>query len=492
MKARVVFVALWCGFACSSRKGPAPVRDGATDVDPDGRDAATHEDAGAQTADDGPALACPKDTEDATPKVHVWEYLMASPARVADVTIWMRSDRLPAVPDCPEGADRAARCTARDDALLRRVRANAAQIDCILSDLDASRLMPTPVWYEEPYHLTDGRPAPVALAFRVGLDLDQIRRAAANPMVAAIDPSPGFALGTGFIPPLPEGCPPESASGAVADAKVKDIAAIAGRGRQPVMVEVTDEGVLPAVVTCDGSADCLAATASLWDRAVANTRQMTCIKRRLDQLMVAPTPAVPSVTFTGSPASPSLPPLGQPAGTVKAFGWGLTYEQGSELAKSPDVERLWTSSGLQFEPGTPGCPPDLSQPIPVRSCPTDRNSLAGKLDERTHAAFLAAGDNPLDVSILVSGGAQLCPLEACSRETCPAREAVLQRWEDENRASQRCVRALISEVGGASSSEVFYIVNAVTANLTWSQAQIVATHPHVTNISLSAGGEPPP
>ena len=491
MKARVLLVALWCGFACSSRKDPASPRDGATDGDPAGRDAATHDDAGADAEDGSAALACPKGTEDGTSKVHFWDYLTASPARVTDVTIWMRSDRLPAVPDCPEGADHAARCTARDDALLRRLRANATQIDCILSDLDAFRLMPTPVWYEAPYHLTDGRPAPVALAFRVGLDLDQIQRAAANPIVATIDPSPGIAFGTGFIPPLPEGCPPESASGDVGDAKVKDIAAIAGRGRQPVVVEVTDEGVLPAVVTCDGSAECVAATASFWERALANTRQMTCIKRRLDQLMVAPTPAVLSVTFTGSPTSPSLPPLGQPAGTVKAFGWGLTYEQGTALAKNPNVERLWTSTSLQFEAGTPGCPPDLSQPIPVLTCPSERTPIEDKVDERTKATFMAAGDKALDVSILVAGGAQLCPLDACSRESCPAREAVIQRWEDENRESQRCVRALISEVGGTSSAEVFYIVDAFMAKLTWAQAQIVAAHPHVTNLGL-ATSEPPP
>jgi hypothetical protein len=87
--------------------------------------------------------------------------------------------------------------------------------------------------------------------------------------------------------------------------------------------------------------------------------------------------------------------------------------------------------------------------------------------------------------IQVKGGAVISPLPSCTSRTasCPETDRLIALWQAENLASQRCVRALIVDVGGTiPSAEIFWLIDAFVANLTWTQVQIVATHPDVVYI----------
>ena len=98
---------------------------------------------------------------------------------------------------------------------------------------------------------------------------------------------------------------------------------------------------------------------------------------------------------------------------------------------------------------------------------------------------------PAGVMIGVRGGAMVCMLPPCMTRPCATAESWSQRWQEENRASQRCVRELIAQIGGTAIPDVFG-VNFVAAKLTWSQIQEVAAHPHVSSIEGDGSGTPPP
>ena len=131
------------------------------------------------------------------------------------------------------------------------------------------------------------------------------------------------------------------------------------------------------------------------------------------------------------------------------------------------------------------CPPDVTLPIPTRTCPTARDSGAGKL----MGQFPQDG-SPIVVVVGVSGAAPVCPIATC-RGGCPEQTSITDFWAAENFASQTCVRDFISAVGGTATDERFWIVDALVATLTWDQIQVVATHPHVTSIEPNMGGPPP-
>jgi hypothetical protein len=133
------------------------------------------------------------------------------------------------------------------------------------------------------------------------------------------------------------------------------------------------------------------------------------------------------------------------------------------------------------------CPPDVSLPIPTRTCPATRESGAGKI----------MGKFPTDgsavvVLIGVSGAAPVCDVGSCREGNCPQQMAIWDYWAAENLASQKCVRDLVDSVGGSSSPEQLGFVDFFVATLTWAQIQTVATHPHVESISPSEGGGTPP
>jgi hypothetical protein len=145
-----------------------------------------------------------------------------------------------------------------------------------------------------------------------------------------------------------------------------------------------------------------------------------------------------------------------------------------------------TSAGTAAETTAQAqCPPDVSLSIPTRICPTAREPGAGKLDGQ-----FAQDGSPIDVIIVVSGAATVCEIASC-RGGCPEQTLVTDYWAAENFASQKCVRDLIDSVGGASTPERFWIVDAFVATLTWEQIQVVATHPHVVDIAPNLGAPPP-
>jgi len=438
------------------------------------------------------AGACPAGEDDPTPKVKFWNYLEGAPSRAVDVTIWLRSDALPDVAPCAGLPDRDARCAQRDVSLIQRQKANAAQLDCLMSSIQAFRPAPYAVLYEPPYHLSDGSPVPVLVAFGIKLDLPCVQRAATSRLVAKIEPSPGTAFATGTIPPMPEVCAPANESPATVEEKVAGLSDVEGHARQPVIIELRTEGLLPARAPCDeGGIQCPAAVASLWERTMLGKAQATCVKRRIDQLTSGSSRPVSYGTAESFLEAPPLPPFQEPLGTTKAFGWGLTYDEAKKLAEDPNVERIWTQPGLQFEPETPGCPPDLTREIPMTVCPTSDEAPDGKISPATEEALVKAAGAPLEVIIAVKGGPKFCPLDACSSSPCATRDAILQRWTDEAAESQRCVRARIRELGGLSSPEVFSVGNAFAATLTASQAHALAVHPHVNSIDANILSPPP-
>jgi hypothetical protein len=139
-----------------------------------------------------------------------------------------------------------------------------------------------------------------------------------------------------------------------------------------------------------------------------------------------------------------------------------------------------------------GCPPDLTKPIPVTVCPAERTAISGKISDEDQVLFSSGGTMPFDVVITIEGGAHICPVEACADPpSCPARDAILARYEAESLESQRCVRALIESEGGTSSPQVFWLGNSFSATLTWVQIQSVATHPHVVSIVAIVPTPPP-
>ncbi len=453
-----------------------------------------HPDAGSPDGGDGVEVSlgsCPDQRESPAGKVRHEAFLRADPGTTRLVAVKLR-EILPAIPPCADPAPDA-RCEERDRALEQRRRLNQQQITCVAREIGGDRAsINGALWYELPQHLTSGRPVPIGLAFTFQAIWPQVEALAAHPFVEAIEPPPGEVLGTGASPPAPPaGCP---AAREEPLRKLTRAESIKGGGRAPVVVELRDEGLLPPVVSCPDGTLCEAAIVAQWDRAILNKRHHTCVARWIDAQVKAPSPKVPFAAITGSPLTPPLPPFGEIPKTIKAFGQGLTWEEAVEVARHPYVESIWTASGVQFEPPpAPGCPPDLGQPVPTRTCPTARESAGGKISAEDMRK-LAQTTGPQRMDVGVRGGARICPLPECpsGQRTCSARDSYADRWQAENAEAQRCVRQLITAIGGRADAEVFWIVNHFFADLTWDQIQQVATHPDVENIQPSGDGTPPP
>ena len=92
-----------------------------------------------------------------------------------------------------------------------------------------------------------------------------------------------------------------------------------------------------------------------------------------------------------------------------------------------------------------------------------------------------ASSGPNEVVIAVRREYSLCPRPVCPDRGagCPEAAGYDARLTEDALASQACVRALISSIGGTVSPEVFVLGNGLLASLTWSQIQTVAAHPHV-------------
>ena len=105
----------------------------------------------------------------------------------------------------------------------------------------------------------------------------------------------------------------------------------------------------------------------------------------------------------------------------------------------------------------------------------------------------AQNGGAISVLIGVNGGPKVCTLPTCtgSGRTCPERDAQIALLEAKVAKAQACVRTLIESLG-APKPESFWLGNSMAALLTWDQIEMVAAHPHVTQIEASLTDTPPP
>jgi hypothetical protein len=109
---------------------------------------------------------------------------------------------------------------------------------------------------------------------------------------------------------------------------------------------------------------------------------------------------------------------------------------------------------------------------------------------------LSMQEGLLNMVIGVRGGADFsrvgdieCPQD--DSRSCAERDQALEEAGAISVASQRCVRALVEEVGG-QVTETFPLGNALSASLSWQQLLRVAAHPHVQSLSDNDETTPPP
>jgi hypothetical protein len=417
------------------------------------------------------------------------EIFSSDPDHRHRAAVSIRTNDLPRVADCPGGTD--ATCPAHDDALARRQQVDAARIACVLSLLGdrVNGDSIAPLWYERPAHLSSDQTVPIGVEFALPLTWSEVQRLAAHPFVDHVEPAPREPALIGQQAPPPHAdCPTTTEALA---GKLDRAGGLQNAGRRPAVVELRDEGFLPQTVACTTGQTCPERTSSLWDRTIINTRQLTCVNRRLDAIITGTAGDVPYTSVVGDITGAPLAPFGQAAATVKAFGVGLTWEEANALAAHPWVESVWTSPDLQFgPPAMPGCPPDLSAPIPQVVCTDQRESGDAKITGADKAAFEKA-TGAVAVMVGVRGGAASCPLPECPATPCPERDAAIERARLENLASQTCVRQLVASAGGTASPDTFWLINAFSATLTWDQIQAVAAYPDVARIEGNAGSSPP-
>jgi hypothetical protein len=402
-------------------------------------------------------------------------FFEATPDSVWAVAVWLRPSSLPVVPDCPGDSARDARCAERDQALTERQLLNVQEVNCALGVLSDRVTNLAALWYELPYHLTTGAPVPIGFSLRLLLTGPQIALLASHPFVERIEPAPGTVPGSGIAPPAPpDDCPTSSDD---PGPKLSRLVQIQGKGRQPALIDLdVSERVLPA------SGD--------WERTILNTREATCIKRRVDAIVTEASPRIGYQSIRVGSAG-ALPPVGQSSVVTLVVGQGLTWDEAMLLAAHPYVASIWTFDGLQYEPPPPpGCPPDLDAPVPAVACTDEREPIDGKFFDAQRAQ-LEAATSPVGVGIMLSGGATVCPTSQCSVPPCPDLVKFTERWKAENTASQRCVRDLIASLGGTSSPEVFSGINVFFASLTWEQMRAVAAYPQVKSLERASGSPPP-
>lgn len=408
-------------------------------------------------------------------KVHHWAAISASPLARYPVAVTLK----PTPGACVAGASA---CSLSEPQMLAVQKTNQNDVECLVNNLKRAGKAPVvaPVWYDIAGVSQSGRPIPLGTSFSFTGTSEEIQRLSASELVVAIDPAPGQGAGiTLSASPEPGGCPTEAED---PGPKLTDVATIQGSGRQPVVVQLRDSGVLPAAIECAQAGDCEASVNRLWERTILNTRELTCVRRWIDATLNAIPMPVNYASGSGSASAPPLPPFGQAAGTVSAQGMMLTWEEAALVAEHPYVERIWTSPALQQPVEMPTCPPNPHAVIPEPLCDAVREPSAGKIELRSQSIFEAAMGSSVEVAIKVRGGAEICPLDSCAENSCASAEEVQTFWAQQNLASQKCVRDLIAALGGDADPETFWLVNSLVAKLTWAQIQVVATHPDVSKI----------
>lgn len=345
-------------------------------------------------------------------------------------------------------------------------------------------------WYEALQTPTGRRPTPVGTAFSVRALWSQLELAAQHPYVERIEPALGQAAKLGVAAPaIPSECPRATDA---PDPKLLEAESIRRQGRSPVVVELK-RSLLPALRPCSGGAPCDDLFASGWERTVAGTRQLTCVRSLIDSRLLADAPEVPYHVVDGIFESPKLPPFGDVVHATLALGLGLTWDEATEAARHPYVERIWTSDSLGFDPLPDGCPPSYDTPVQLPACSSDTEPTTGKFTPEDQALWQAS-KTPNEVLLAIRRSQQVCPRPACPgpAQACPERDRYFMRLADEARASQACVRALIAAIGGDASAELLELGNSLLATLSWDQIQTVAAHPDVISLMPRFSMTPPP
>jgi len=433
---------------------------------------------------------CPTAQESGAGKIAHEAYLRAHVDQTQTVTVKLRS--LPWTNPACSNAQTTAGCPDRDRALAERAALNVKQVQCVLAAFGPAGSVGTQaVWYEPLEQPSSGVPTPIGTAFAVRAVWSQLDIVAQHPYVERIEPAFGQAAKLGVpAPSIPTECPPPND---VPDMKLLDVTSIRGQGRMPVVMEL-NTALLPTLRSCAGDeAMCDDLVASGWERTVASTRQLTCVRSYVDSKAQAETPDVEYRAIDGILQGPKLPPFGEGIHATLAFGLGLTWEEANEVAKHPYVDRIWTSDALSFGVLPDGCPPAYDTPVELPQCSTATQPTTGKFTPADEGKWRAS-DVPNEVLIAIRRDQELCPRPACpSRDTvCPERDRYDARIAEETKASQSCVRSLIVSIGGSATDEVLAIGNIVDAMLSWSQIQTVAAHPDVISISDRFGAAPPP
>ena len=132
---------------------------------------------------------------------------------------------------------------------------------------------------------------------------------------------------------------------------------------------------------------------------------------------------------------------------------------------APEAQDGAGDSAASVSPDVGSCPTDIRAPIPTPVCDDARDSSEDKWTAMD-AAVWQADAQPHIVLVRVRGGLMPC---AGPSEDGAAYDYLLE-W---NRKSQLCVRAAITSLGGHMHSDDAGQLNAVPAELTWSQIEDV-------------------
>lgn len=378
--------------------------------------------------------------------------------------------------------------SASDEAVPNRAELNQQQVRCVLEAFGIEGARPLARWYE-PITAIGADNLPIGLAFAANVRWSALENVAKHPYVAQITLDFGESVRLGQTVQQPAfDCPDP---GNESPSKVDVAQPATPTDRLPVVVELNVDH-LPIARACDADLDvCDEAVASVWERIVAGTRTLTCVKDWLNAKLESFPDAVPYAAQEAWPLFPNIPPFGQIPVMTTAFGVALNWNEIMAASRHPYVKSVWSSSALSVGPLPEGCPPayeDVSQ----LSCDRPAEPFDSKLTADAIELWSSEPTKPFDVLIAVRKNYTVCPQPACpgTARQCPERDKYDAWLERASEASQMCVKGLIEEVGG-SVSEFFTLGNGLSATLTWEQIQIVAAHPDVGSIASDEPAPPP-
>lgn len=428
---------------------------------------------------------CPDTTDTNASKIANEQYFDAlREGQTSRATIWLRSPiSEPVDPSCgfPESAS-TTDCETSDTAIAQRAELVKHEVNCVLSSLNSDALIfnrLTSTWFEKPYYSRAGAPTPLLVAFTETFTASQIFALQRHPFVERITTAPGDAADKGLAaPPRLAECPD---IGSTPDGPPL---------RKPRILELKDAGFLPPSPSCDAQSCDSATFGRAWGRALENKRQLACVQLSIDGVVNGSKAA--RLSYVGGDAYdgvPRLPPLNELTATVLSLGFTLTDAEVRALQAHPYVESVRDQPGLDPVGDPPADCQSSVKEIPERQCPSEFSDAPQAKYSSQDAIRWQQTTGVTPVHILVSDGAQVCPLPACGagQRDCAAVQALVDYWTEQNRASQRCVRALLLELGGAADPEVRWSVNMIRVSLTWPQIQIVATHPHTVSVQAAPG-----